>query len=269
MLPYPNISPIALQIGPIAIRWYGVMYLATFVIGYFFIQKFLREKKWNVNKDFVSDLVLAMLAGVILGGRIGYILFYDLAFYIQNPTHIFKVWEGGMSMHGGILGVIIALTIFAKIKKKTLYEVADLVIPIIPIGVGLVRIGGNFINGELYGRITDSKICMKFPTDPENCRYPSQLIQFALEGVIVFIIIYYLRNKIKKPGILSWLFLLLYSIFRFIGEFFREPDAQIGYLLGWMTLGQIFSVLIILIAGIIIGMQYRNKKPLKFMNPST
>lgn len=254
MLPYPSIDPIALQIGPIAIRWYGLMYLTTFLIGYFLVQKFIKERGIKTDKNFVSDIILTMLIGVVGGGRLGYILFYNLPSYIEHPANILKVWEGGMSMHGGILGVIIALTIFSKIKKISLYEVADLVIPIIPLGVALVRIG-NFINAELYGRVTDSPICMKFPTDPENCRYPSQLIQFLLEGVLVFIIIYALRNRIKTPGVLSWLFLLLYSIFRFIAEFFREPDPQIGYLWNGATLGQIFSILIIIIsvAGIIFA----------------
>lgn len=223
------------------------MYPLTFTIGYFLVQKFLREKKWEVSKNFVPDLVLTMLLGVVLGGRIGYILFYDLPIYIAHPANIVKVWQGGMSMHGGILGVVIALSIFAKVKKISLYKVADLVIPIVPLGVALVRLG-NFINAELYGRVTNSKFCMVFPTDPAHCRYPSQLIQFALEGVVVFVIIYALRNKIKTPGILSWLFLILYSIFRFIAEFFREPDAQIGYLWNGATLGQILSIIVIAIS---------------------
>lgn len=256
MLPYPSINPIALQLGPLAIRWYGVMYLITFVVGYFFVKKFLRERNWKVDKNFLSDITLTMLLGVVLGGRLGYILFYNLPVYLKNPLDILKVWEGGMSFHGGVLGVIIALAILAKIKKISLYKLADLVIPIIPLGVALVRIG-NFINGELYGRITNSVICIKFPTDPENCRYPSQLIQFFLEGVVLFIIIYILRNKIEKPGVLSWLFLLFYSVFRFIGEFFRQPDPQIGYLFLGATLGQIFSILIIIVALVGIKLRYR------------
>lgn len=262
MIPYPNISPIALSLGPVKIHWYGIMYLTTFLIAYYLIPIFFKEKKIPINKDTVSDLLLTSLIGVVFGGRLGYILFYQLPFYLGHPLDMFKIWEGGMSFHGGMLGVILGFILFARKNKIKLYQLTDAIIPIIPIGIFLVRIG-NFINAELYGRITNSTICMRFPTDPLNCRYPSQLIEALLEGAILFIILFFARTaqqscplgtaqqscplgeKIKTPGVLSWLFIGLYGLFRFFAEFFREPDVQIGYLWNTITLGQTFSILMI------------------------
>lgn len=249
---FPNISPIAFSLGTIHVRWYGLMYLLSFAVGYFLIRFFAKERKMKVfTTEFISDLMLTILAGVVFGGRIGYIAFYNLPYFIQNPTDILKVWNGGMSFHGGMLGVIIGLIIFAKIKKIHLYEITDTIVPIIPIGIILVRMG-NFINAELYGRVTTSSFCYYFPTDPANCRYPSQIIQALLEGFCVFLILFFLRKKIKISGLLSWLFILAYGSFRFIGEFFREPDVQIGFLPGHLTEGQYFSILMIIIGFIAI-----------------
>lgn len=249
MLPYPNISPIALSLGPVKIHWYGIMYLLTFVIAYYLIPIFFKEKKIPTDKDTVADLLLISLLGVILGGRLGYILFYQLPLYLQRPLDAFKIWEGGMSFHGGMLGVILGLIIFARKRKIKLYQLTDAIIPIIPIGIFLVRIG-NFINAELYGRITNAAICMRFPTDPLNCRYPSQLIEALLEGIVLFAILFFARSKIKTPGVLSWMFIAGYGLLRFFAEFFREPDVQIGYLWNIITLGQIFSVLMVIIGTI-------------------
>lgn len=252
MIPYPHISPIALAVGPVRIYWYGIAYLVTFLIAYLFIPKFLKEKKIKMDKDFMVDLLLNGLLGVILGGRLGYILFYQLPYYAAHPLNMMKVWEGGMSFHGGMLGVILGLLLFARKRKLHFYTLTDAIVPIIPIGIFIVRVG-NFINAELYGRITSSWICMKFPTDLSNCRYPSQLIEAILEGVLPFIIIYTLRNKTaKRKGLLSWLFILVYGIMRCIGELFREPDRQIGYIFQIFTEGQILSLLMIVIAGIAI-----------------
>ncbi len=257
MIPYPNISPIALTLGPVKIHWYGIMYLATFTIAYFLIPIFFKEKKLPINKDTVSDLLLISLIGVVLGGRLGYILFYQLPFYLGHPLDMLKIWEGGLSFHGGMLGVILGFALFARKNKIKLYGLSDAIIPIVPIGIFLVRIG-NFINAELYGRITNSSICMRFPTDPSNCRYPSQLIEAALEGVVIFFILFSLRKKIRTPGILSWLFIGLYGLLRFCAEFFREPDIQIGYLAGNLTEGQYFSVCMIIAS--IIGIYFTKKR---------
>lgn len=255
---FPDVSPIAFSLGDIQIRWYGIMYLLTFVIGYFLMRFFAKERKLKIfNNEFMSDIILTILIGVVLGGRLGYILFYNLPYYLSQPADIIKVWNGGMSFHGGMIGVIIGLVIFSKIKKVSLYTITDTIIPIIPIGIILVRIG-NFMNAELYGRITTSSFCINFPTDPDNCRYPSQLIQAFLEGWCTFIILFILRKKIKTPGVLSWLFILSYGFFRFIGEFFREPDTQIGFLPGHLTEGQYFSVLMVIVA--IIGITWTQKK---------
>lgn len=245
MLPYPDISPIAISLGPIHIRWYGLMYILTFMIAYFFIPRLIAERKLETKKDFTIDLLFAILLGVILGGRLGYILFYHLSFYLQNPLEIIKIWSGGLSFHGGLIGVALALIYICKKEHLNFYKLTDTIIPVAPIGIFLVRIG-NFINSELYGRITDSSVCMRFPTDPQNCRYPSQLIEALLEGLLLFIVIFFLRKKIKTPGILSWIFILGYAAARFSAEFFREPDVQIGYFFGTLTLGQIFSVLMVL-----------------------
>jgi phosphatidylglycerol:prolipoprotein diacylglycerol transferase len=247
MLPYPHINPVIINIGPIAIHWYGLMYLLTFAIGYFLLGKFIKERNIKADKDFIADFMLTMLLGVVLGGRIGYILFFNFEFYLSHLSEILSIWKGGMSFYGGALGVIIALSIFAKVKKMSLYEIADIVIPIIPIGIFLVRIG-NFINAELYGRVTESQFCMIFPSDPTHCRYPSQLIEAFLEGLIVLLIIYPLRKKIKKPGVLSWLFLASYGFFRFFAEFFREPDAHIGFVWTYFTRNQIFSIITVVVA---------------------
>ncbi|MBU1954307.1 prolipoprotein diacylglyceryl transferase, partial [Patescibacteria group bacterium] len=189
------------------------------------------------------------ILGVLLGGRLGYILFYNLGFYLENPLKIFAIWEGGMSFHGGLLGVTIALLLFVHFKKINLWRVSDAITGFVPLGVMFVRIG-NFINGELYGRIAD-KFCIYFPTDPSNCRYPSQLLQAFLEGLILFLILQFIAYKNPKQGIVSCLFLILYGLFRIIAEFFRQPDPQIGFLWDGITQGQLLSVLMV-IAGIIL-----------------
>lgn len=248
MLNYPAISPIIVSLGPISIRWYGMMYLLSFVIGYVLVRKRIKEQNLHVDENFISDLALAILIGVVLGGRLGYAIFYNIAHYIRNPLNIIKIWEGGMSFHGGLIGVVIALIIFARIKKISLYRVADIIIPAVPVGIALGRFG-NFINAELYGRITASRICMVFPSDlTKACRYPSQLIEMFTEGIFIFIVVWLLRNRIKTPGLLSWLFLMLYAAMRITSELFRAPDPQIGYILGALTMGQILSI-IMLIAG--------------------
>lgn len=250
MLNYPAISPILVSLGPVNIRWYGVTYLLSFGIGYLLARKRIKEQDLHVDENFLSDLALAILVGVVLGGRLGYAVFYNAAHYIHSPLDIIKIWEGGMSFHGGLIGVVIALIIFARIKKISLYKVADTIVPVVPVGIALVRLG-NFINAELYGRITTSRICMVFPSDPlKACRYPSQLIEMLTEGIFTFIVIWALRNRIKTPGLLSWLFVMLYAAMRITSELFRAPDVQIGYILGALTLGQILSI-IMLIAGAI------------------
>jgi phosphatidylglycerol---prolipoprotein diacylglyceryl transferase len=260
------INPIAIQIGPLSIHWYGLMYLCAFVLGYLFIQYSRAGKELQLTNNQKDNLLISAILGIILGGRLGYILFYNLPFYLENPGKMIALWEGGLSFHGGLIGTAIAITIFLHFTNKsqkhqhhhktTLLQVSDLIVLVAPLGLMLGRIG-NFINAELYGRISlNGQWCINFPTDPTNCRYPSQLFQSAIEGLLLFIILYAITRKTKileKHGHLSALFLFLYGILRFFLEYYREPDPQIGYLLGGpgflqgLSMGQVLSVLTALI----------------------
>ena len=236
-------NPILFEIGPFQAHWYGLMYALTFIIGYLALHYSKAGKILKLNTKDKDTFIFLIILGILLGARIGYILFYNLSFYIENPTNILRVWEGGMASHGGLIGAAIAVFIFVKIKKASFLELADFIVKIAPIGIILIRIG-NFINAELYGRIA-SQYCIYFPTDPSNCRYPSQLFQAFLEGFILLIILYFISKKTKTPGVLASYFLILYGLFRIIGEFFREPDPQIGFLYANITQGQILSSLMI------------------------
>ncbi len=241
MLNYPNIDPNIFQIGRLAFRWYGFMYLLGFVAGYLFLSWQIKNKKGlSLSKEEIGDAVTYAAFGVILGGRIGYTLFYNFAYYFEHPVRILYVWEGGMSFHGGFLGTLAAMVLFARHKKISFYQIADYAIPAIPIGLGLGRLG-NFINGELFGRAADVPWCMVFPMGGTACRHPSQLYEALLEGVTLFLILLYLNRKQLPPGVLFWSFIAGYGSFRFIVEFFREPDPQLGFILGPFSMGQFLS----------------------------
>ena len=259
MLKYPKISPTLFSIGPFHIRWYGLLYIISFIIGYIFIKKFYQQKKIEISKTDYDNLLFDVMLGVVLGGRIGYILFYNLPYYINNPLKMFAVWEGGMSFHGGALGVIIAGLIFAKRHKFSFYELADPAMGWVAIGLGLGRLG-NFINGELYGRATNVPWAMIFPDDPKQIpRHPSQLYEFLLEGIVLSSICFYLLKKNVKEGIIFWSFIGFYGIFRIFIEFFRQPDPQLGFILfNRFTMGQLLSSLMILSA--IVGIVFISKK---------
>ena len=209
------------------------------------LQKSGRFKKLEFRTDALYDLLFFILIGVILGGRLGYVLFYNFGYYLQDPFAILKVWEGGMSFHGGLIGSIIAILLFCINRQKTLYDITDLLAIATPIGLGLGRLG-NFINAELYGRITDVPWCMQFPT-ALGCRHPSQLYEFLLEGVLLFIILWWMKERRYPKGFLSYTFVAFYGLFRFMVEFFREPDEHLGFLLEWVTMGQILSIPMILL----------------------
>jgi len=237
------INPILAQIGPVSIHWYGVMYAVAFMLGYLYFHYSKHGKSMPLNSD-QKDLFLAyVIGGILLGGRLGYILFYNLPYYLQNPLKIFAVWEGGMSIHGGILAVGLAILWFSKKYKVKLFELSDAVCAIAPLGIMFGRLG-NFINGELYGRVA-TQWCLYFPSDPQNCRYPSQLLESFMEGLLLFIVLYFIRKKFPKPGYTSAAFLFFYGIFRIFIEFFREPDPQIGFLPGGITQGQLLSFALI------------------------
>ncbi|WCN12154.1 prolipoprotein diacylglyceryl transferase [Marinomonas mediterranea] len=253
MIVYPNIDPIAISVGPIAVHWYGIMYLIGFVSAYYLGCYRAKTSNGLWDQDKVSDMIFYGAIGVILGGRVGYILFYQFASFIDNPLIVFRIWEGGMSFHGGLIGVIIAMYIFAKRYNKHMIDVLDFVAPVVPIGLGAGRLG-NFIGGELWGRETDVSWAMIFPHDPlQLTRHPSQLYQFALEGAALFAILWFFSRRQKPRYAVSGMFLIFYGLFRIFVEFFREPDAHIGYLaFGWLTEGQLLSFpMVVLGAGLV------------------
>lgn len=259
MLTYPQIDPVIfsvgpfLGIGPLAIRWYGLMYLLSFaLIWWCAVRRTEAGLAATRNRQEVEDMIFYGALGVILGGRIGYILFYQFGAFLHNPLILFKITQGGMSFHGGLIGVLIALALFARKIHQPFFAVMDLVAPLTPIGLGLGRLG-NFINQELWGRATDVPWAMVFPADSlQLTRHPSQLYQFGLEGVALFIVLYIFSRKPRPQGLISGMFLVLYALFRFSVEFFREPDAHLGFdSLGWMTRGQELCIPM-LIAGVMI-----------------
>lgn len=243
MLPYPQIDPVALAIGPLKIHWYGLMYLIGIGAAWLILSRRLNRFDPTWTKEKLSDLVFWVAMGVIVGGRLGYVLFYDLSAYIANPLLIFEVWKGGMAFHGGLIGVMLAVWSFGKRNGKSFFQIMDFIAPVVPIGLGAGRIG-NFINAELWGKASDVPWAMIFPTDPQQlARHPSQLYQFALEGVALFLILWLYSRKPRPTMAVSGMFALFYGIFRFIVEFVRVPDAQLGYLaFGWVTMGQILCI---------------------------
>lgn len=253
MLQYPSINPVALSLGPLAVHWYGLMYLVGF-LGAWILLTF-RTKKSNGlwSGENVSDIIFYGALGVILGGRIGYVLFYNFAEFLQSPLMIFKIWQGGMSFHGGLIGVIVAMALYARKIHCRWIDLMDFIAPVVPIGLGAGRMG-NFINGELWGKVTHVSWGMIFPSGGPQPRHPSELYEFLLEGVLLFVILWWFSSKPRPRYAVSGLFALCYGCFRFFVEFFREPDAQLGYLFfNWMTMGQILSLpMIVLGVGMIV-----------------
>ncbi len=261
MLTHPYINPVAFHIGSWPVYWYGLMYLVGFLGGWGLLSLRLRYSPRGFTQDQLSDIVFYAALGAIIGGRLGYMLFYDWHALFSEPLLIFQTWKGGMSFHGGILGVIVALFLYAKKHHVRFLALTDLIAPVVPIGLGAGRIG-NFINGELWGRITHVPWAMVFPNGGPYPRHPSQLYEFALEGVLLFIILWSYSRKPKPLGAVSGLFALGYSLFRSIIEFFREPDIQIGYLaFGWLTEGQLLSLPLMLVGIGLLVWSYRSGKP--------
>ncbi len=259
MLTYPAIDPVAFHIVGWPVHWYGLMYLVGFLGGWAVLSLRLRYSNRGFTQDQLSDIVFYTALGVIIGGRLGYMLFYDLPAIFHKPMLILKVWEGGMSFHGGLLGVLVAMWYCTRKFKKSFLELTDLIAPGVPIGLGAGRIG-NFINGELWGRVSDVPWAMVFPNSDGMPRHPSQLYEFFFEGVVLFTVLWIFSRKQRPVGAVSGLFALLYGIFRFSIEFFREPDVQIGYLTFGLTEGQLLSVPLALVGVALLWYAYRKKK---------
>ncbi len=259
MLTYPQIDPVAIALGPLKIHWYGLMYLVGIGGAWFLASRRLKDFDPAWTKEKLSDLVFWVAMGVILGGRLGYALFYDLPAYLADPLKILRVWEGGMSFHGGLIGVMLATWWFGRRNGKSFFELMDFIAPLVPIGLGAGRIG-NFINAELWGKVTDVPWAMVFPNGGPDPRHPSQLYQFALEGVALFAILWVYSRKPRPTMAVSGLFAICYGVFRFIVEFVRVPDAQLGYLaFGWLTMGQVLCVPMILAGAGLMGWAYRRQ----------
>lgn len=255
-LPYPDIDPIALSLGPLEIRWYALAYLAGFLLGWKYALHLCGLSPNNrPTRDDIDNFIPFAVLGVILGGRLGYVLFYQPSLYAASPLDAFKVWEGGMAFHGGALGVIIALILFAWQQKIQLLRLSDIVCACVPIGLFFGRIA-NFINGELFGRMTDVPWAFVFPRGGTLPRHPSQLYEAVLEGALLFAILLFLYKKVnmkERPGVVTGAFLAGYGLFRMGVEFFRQPDAHIGFIFGAVSMGQILSLpMVILGSGVIV-----------------
>ena len=259
MIPYPHIDPVIVRVGPLAVRWYGLMYILGFAASYLLTIHQIKKRSLQITRAQLDDIYFWLIVGLLAGARLGYTLFYSPDFYLHNPLEILVLWHGGMSFHGGAIGTLIAGIIVAKRKKIPFLAMADLMIPSAPIGIALGRIG-NFINGELFGRSTDVSWAMIFPQGGPLPRHPSQLYEAALEGLLLFLILWFYKERRHRQGEVFALFLILYAVFRTFCEFFREPDIQIGYFLNFLTMGQLLSAAM-LIAGIVLEYGYVRRRP--------
>ncbi len=247
MLTAPDIDPVAIQIGPLAVRWYGLMYVVGFLAGWWLGTVRARRPGSGWRPEEIGDLVFYVAVGVLLGGRLGYVLFYNLPHYLEHPLEIFYLWQGGMSFHGGLIGVAVALWLYARHTARSWLAVTDFLAPLAPLGLGPGRIG-NFINQELWGRVTDLPWGMVFKNAGPLPRHPSQLYEAFLEGLVLFVLLWWYSARPRPTGAVSGLFLAGYGTLRFLVEFVREPDPQLGYLaFGWLTMGQVLSLPMILI----------------------
>lgn len=256
MLIFPSIDPVAFSLGPFQVHWYGLMYLLGFASAW--LLAYWRTKHYQLDwtTEQISDLIFYAALGVILGGRIGYMLFYQFSEFAHKPWDVFKIWEGGMSFHGGLIGVAIALAVFSWRFKKNFLSVSDFIAPLVPLGLAAGRVG-NFINGELWGRVTNVPWAMVFPQIDNQPRHPSQLYELGLEGIVLFILVWCYASKPRPEGRVSAVFLMGYAVSRLIVECFRQPDFQMGYIaFGWLTMGQILSIPMLLLG---IGLWWAKK----------
>jgi phosphatidylglycerol:prolipoprotein diacylglycerol transferase len=262
MLQHPAIDPVAIAIGPLKVHWYGLMYLAAFASAWWLARLRSRRPGAVLAESDVEDLIFYGAIGVVLGGRLGYVLLYGLDEFLADPLWLFRIWEGGMAFHGGLLGVLVAMWWLASSRGKPLGAIFDFIAPIVPLGLGFGRIG-NFIGQELWGRATDLPWGMVFPRDPLGlARHPSQLYQAALEGVVLFLALWWFSARPRPRLAVSGLFLVLYGVFRILVEFAREPDAHVGFVaFGWLTRGQLLSLPMVLAGLALLGWAYRRGAP--------
>jgi phosphatidylglycerol---prolipoprotein diacylglyceryl transferase len=269
VIPYPAINPILISIGPLAIRWYALAYIVGIIAGWFYARALVRsERLWGGPAPFTvldfDDFVVWITLGIILGGRIGYVLFYNLPHFAAYPVEIFQIWTGGMSFHGGVAGCIVAVILFSLRKRISTLSLGDVTCAVAPIGLFLGRIA-NFINGELWGRPTDVPWAMVFPHGGPEPRHPSQLYEAGLEGIALFILLGLLvrLGALKRPGVVTGVFFIGYGLARTTCEFFREPDVQLGFLWGsgWLTMGMLLCIPLIL-AGIALLAVVMRRKPM-------
>ncbi|TLM68402.1 MAG: prolipoprotein diacylglyceryl transferase [Deltaproteobacteria bacterium] len=249
---FPQIDPVLIHIGPLAIRWYGLMYLLGFLAGYGLICHLSKLRRLALDSDGAADLLFYGAVGVVAGGRLGYVLFYNPGWYIDHPLEALAIWQGGMSFHGGLLGVVAAALIFCRRRRLPVLLTGDILVTSATVGLGLGRLG-NFINGELWGRPTDLPWGMVFPGAGPEPRHPSQLYQAGLEGAVLFVLLYWLHRRQVRHGVPFFAFFAVYGLFRFLVEFVRQPDAHLGFLWGGATMGQLLSLPMIVfgVAGLI------------------
>ncbi|HAK53170.1 MAG TPA: prolipoprotein diacylglyceryl transferase [Gammaproteobacteria bacterium] len=256
---YPELDPVALQLGPLAIHWYAISYIVGIVLAWWTIG--IRNTRYNLgwSAEAISDLIGYGVFGVILGGRIGYMLFYGTDQLIDNPLSLFKLWQGGMSFHGGLLGVMVAVFLYAKKHDRKFFPIMDLIAPSVPLALGSGRIG-NFINGELPGRVSELPWAVIYPGDV-IARHPSSLYQAAIEGLVLFVVLWFFAAKSRPPMAVAGMFLFAYGLLRGFTELFREPDTHIGFVaFGWITTGQLLSLPMLLCGLVILVISYRAVK---------
>jgi phosphatidylglycerol:prolipoprotein diacylglycerol transferase len=263
MLTFPDIDPVALNLGPLKIHWYGIMYLVAFAAAWWLGNRRAKatppveEGGWNAEQ--ISDVIFYGAMGTVLGGRIGYTLFYGFSSFLADPISIFRIWEGGMSFHGGLLGVLVAMWLFGRKTHKRWFDIMDFIAPLVPFGIAAVRFA-NFINGELWGRVTNVPWGMVFPTGGPQPRHPSQLYEMFLEGIVLFFIVWFFSAKPRPRMAVSGVFALGYGSFRFFVEFFRQPDAHMGFVaFGWLSQGQLLSTPLIALGIVLLVLAYRTK----------
>ena len=263
-----NFSPVFIDFGLFQVKWYSLAYILGIFIGWLYAIKIIKETENNelhfkqIKKSDFDDLVIYLLFGVIIGGRLGYVIFYNIEYYSQNFLEIFKLWQGGMSFHGGLAGVILSILFYSKKKGENFFKFSDIVCCVAPIGVFFGRIA-NFINGELYGKASSLPWAVIFPDAGNFPRHPSQIYEAVLEGLALFLIINYLALKKKllfKPSLISSIFLILYSVFRIFSESFREPDKHLGYFFKYFSLGTILSLVTLLVGFFIILLMKKNEQ---------